>query len=167
VEVPIATFFDDAPLILAEKLGEDSAQLSFELKTKDGEWVNIDDVAEEEKNRPKLEMQAFRDDAETDVNDSELSGDEHDDGMGEKNEDAILAVEDLTSAAVSEGKVQQGQAMDAVQARAWVTEQAAVNEDVRAFILNTVGGFDHLVQCLQLPFAYSSCFDEQGEQGQN
>jgi hypothetical protein len=154
VEVPTATFFEDAPDFLAQEIGEDVDTLSFRMKTKDGEWMELDDVPEEEKNRGKIEMQAFKQ-SESDAEQSDFSEDE-----GERNEAAILAVEDLASAAVSEGKVQKGKALDAAQARAWVTEQAALNEDVRTFVLNTVGGFDHLVQCLQFPFTFSSCFDD-------
>ena len=158
VDVPCATFFEDAPDIIAEKIGEDIETLSFEIKTKNGEWMDLDDAPEEEKNRAKIEMKAVRQEPEPE---DEPNFSDMGEGEGPmRNEDAILAVEDLATAAVSEGKVKKGGALNEEQAKAWVASQCEVNEDVRTFVLNTVGGYDHVVQCLQLPFTYTSCFEE-------
>jgi len=57
-------------------------------------------------------------------------------------------------------KVKKGGALTEEQAKAWVAAQCDLNEDVRTFVLNTVGGYDHLVQCLQFPFTFTSCFED-------
>ena len=160
VDVPCATFFEDAPDIIAEKIGEDIESLSFEIKTKSGDWMDLDDAPEDEKNRSKIEMKANRAEPEPEDEEQPYSdiGEEGDGDM--RNEDAILAVEDLATAAVSEGKVKKGSALTAEAARAWVISQSELNEDVRTYVLNTVGGFDHLVQCLQFPFTFTSCFED-------
>jgi len=160
IEVPTASFFEDAPDMIAEKLGEEIESLSFEIKTKSGEWMDLDDAPEEEKHRAKVEMKATRQEGDEEGENAYGSTTEDEGGMGARNEDAMMAVEDLANAAVSEGKVKKGGALNAEQARAWVIQHAEANEDVRTFILNTVGGFEHLVQSLQFPFTYNPCFDE-------
>ena len=159
-DVPLATFFDDVNDLIAQKIGEDVDALSFQIRSKDGDWVELDDATEEDKNRPKLEMKAFREDSaeESEMSASEGEGEEDDTS---RNDDAIQTVEDLASAAVSEGKVEKGGAMSAQEARAFVIEQAKTHEDVRTFILNTVGGFDHLVQSLQFTFTYEISLENQ------
>ena len=163
VDVPCHTFFEDAPDIIAEKLGEDIEVLTFEIKTKSGDWMDLDDAPEEEKNRSKIEMRALRQEPEPEDEPNFSDMGEGGEGGNMRNEDAILAVEDLATAAVSEGKVKKGGAFTEEQAKAWVIVQCDLNEDVRTFVLNTVGGFDHLVQSLQFPFTFTSCFEDAGE----
>jgi len=160
LQVGSTSFFADVRDIIAQKIEVDFDELTIEIKQEDEEWVDIDDIFEEEQPRSKVEIRVTRrklDDEQSPIPEDEQYK------VTDGKEDGLMVVEVLARAAVSEGKVRKGGAMTAEQARAWIMEYAEVNEDVRTFILNSIGGFDHLIEVLQFPFTFNGCFDEPPE----
>ena len=116
------------------------------------EWLQIEELEEmDAQDLSKLSQLKVR------VSPMDDYENEYDTDETHRGPPADLVVEDLAETALSKDLVKPGRPMPSEeQVRAFVIREAGSNRMVAAFITGNIGGLEHLVKCLQLPFVYGT-----------